>query len=264
MNKMMVFCALVQAVVLVSGASDEDELAMRTEAREWKAPDGGVFRYRWHAPSVLEEGKVYPLVVLMHGAGERGTNNVAQLKWGAKPIFDYLETKGNEFYFVAGQVPFGKRWVEVDWGLQAHSMPVTPSETMARQLAFLEELFHSCPTIDRARVYVTGISMGGYGTWDLLCRKPEWFAAAMPVCGGADISQAWRLREIPIWMFHGDRDVVVPFARSRMMTAALWACDANVKYTEYPGVAHDSWKLAYGTVANLNWLFSQKRIRNQK
>ena len=237
----------------------QPEMAERTEARVWTAPDGGPFRYRWHEPKTCEEGKEYPLVILMHGAGERGTNNIAQLKWGAKPVFDYLEGKGEEFYFVAGQVPSDKRWVEVHWALEAHSMPKEPSETMARQIAFLEDLFARCPSIDRSRVYVTGVSMGGYGTWDLLCRRPAWFAAAMPICGGADLAQAWKLREIPIWVFHGDRDTTVPFVRSRRMTAALWACDGNVKYTEYPGVGHNSWIPAYGDKANLDWLFRQRK-----
>ena len=89
--------------------------------------------------------------------------------------------------------------------------------------------------------------------------RPDLFAAAMPICGGADLAQAWKLREIPIWAFHGDRDTTVPFVRSRRMTAALWACDGNVKYTEYPGVGHGSWIPAYGDKANLDWLFSNRK-----
>ena len=260
----MLALAAVLAVTAYGGTEVQEEMAKRTEGRTWTAPDGGVFRYRWHEPKAPESGKAYPLVILMHGAGERGTNNVAQLQWGVKPIFDYLEAKGEEFYFVAGQVPNDKRWVEVHWGLEAHQMPKEPSETMARQIAFLENLFARCPGIDRSRVYVTGISMGGYGTWDLLCRRPEWFAAAMPICGGADLAQAWKLREIPIWVFHGDRDTTVPFIRSRRMTAALWACDGNVKYTEYPGVGHGSWIPAYGDKANLDWLFSNRKASSKR
>lgn len=231
-----------------------------TSPREYLASDGGVFRYRWYEPTAVEQGKCYPLVVLMHGAGERGTNNVSQLYWGADEIVSWFKAATQEFYFVAGQVPEGRRWVEVDWALESHHMPERPSETMARQIEFLDKLFAEKP-VDRSRVYLTGISMGGYGTWDLLCRKPEWFAAAMPICGGCDLAQAWKLREIPIWIHHGDMDTVVPFVRSRRMTAALWACDGKVKYTEYPGVGHDSWKKAYGTKANLDWLFSNRNIR---
>lgn len=230
-----------------------------TVPREYVSPDGGVFRYRWHEPAALQTDEKYPLVILMHGAGERGTNNVSQLYWGADEIVSWFRARGEEFYFVAGQVPEGLRWVEVDWAALGHTMPSEPSETMARQIVFLEELLSKTPAIDRTRIYVTGISMGGYGTWDILCRKPEWFAAAMPICGGADETQAWRLREIPIWVFHGDQDRTVPFVRSRRMTAALWACDGNVKYTEYPGVAHDSWIPAYGDKSNLDWLFHQRK-----
>lgn len=257
-----IFCAVFAAMAalgLPAVTPVQEEMEGRTEARVWTSPDGGTFRYRWHEPKAPEAGRTYPFVILMHGAGERGTNNIAQLQWGAKDLFDYLDGKKEEFFFVAGQVPENRRWVEVDWNLQAHRLPKEPSETMRLQIAFLEKLFAERPEIDRSRVYVTGVSMGGYGTWDLLCRKPDWFAAAMPICGGADVSQAWKLREIPIWMFHGDRDTVVPFVRSRLMTAALWACDGNVKYTEYPGVGHDSWRRAYGTSANFDWLFSNRR-----
>jgi len=233
-------------------------LATKTEAREFKAADGDLFRYRWHQPKELKPGATYPLVILMHGAGERGTDNLNQLFWGAEEIFAWFEAKGEDFFFVAGQVTNDLRWVEVDWALQAHQMPAKPSKTMAQQIELIEKVFAECP-VDRSRVYVTGVSMGGYGTWDLICRKPAWFAAAMPVCGGGDIAQAWKLRTLPIWIHHGDKDTVVPFVRSRRMTAALWACDGNVKYTEYPGVGHDSWRPAYGTKANLDWFFAQRK-----
>ena len=262
MKKMHLLGVLLTAVSVASAEKKPDpvleEMAGRTEAMVWLAPDGGEFRCRWHAPAKLEDGRSYPLVILMHGAGERGTNNVAQLKWGAKEIFDFLDARHEDFFFLAGQVPEGKRWVEVDWAQTAHDMPAEPSETMRRQIAFVEHVFSEQP-IDRSRVYVTGISMGGYGTWDLLCRKPEWFAAAMPICGGADVKQADKVAQVPIWVYHGDRDTTVPFVRSRRMTAALWSCGGNVKYTEYPGVGHASWIPAYGTPENLKWLFSQRK-----
>jgi len=254
----LALAVLPAPALLCAGDSFADPAAL-TEARQWTAPDGGVFRYRWHEPANPREGRVYPLVILMHGAGERGTNNVSQLKWGAREIFDCLRRRGEEFFFVAGQVPEGKRWVEVDWGALAHAMPAEPSETMARQLALVGHLLATRPEIDRARVYATGVSMGGYGTWDILCRRPEWFAAAMPICGGGDAARAYRMRGVPIWAYHGDGDEVVPVARSRAMVSALWACDGKVKYTEYPGVGHDCWIRAYGDGANLDWLLSQRK-----
>lgn len=256
--------AIGLATLMAAGACTEtqagiDKAADVTEAREYTASNGKVFRYRWHEPAKIEPGKKYPLVILMHGAGERGTDNVAQLVWGATEVLRYAISSGDDCFFVAGQVPNGQRWVEVDWGDPVpHKMPEVPSETMGLQIEFLEKLFTEIP-VDSDRVYATGVSMGGYGVWDLLSRKPEWFAAAMPVCGGADITQAWKLRDIAIWNHHGDCDNVVPFVRSRLMVDALWRVGGNIKYTEYPGVGHGSWGPAYSNSANIKWLFSQKR-----
>lgn len=263
MKKMMgrgvVAAALMMSGSMMAAEPNLADVLARTKPLTWIAPEGGVFRYRWHEPLTQQAKQSCPLVIFMHGAGERGTNNVSQLKWGVREIFDCLQARGEEFFFVAGQVPGGKRWVEVDWSMLAHAMPENPSETMALQMAFVDYLFATRPEIDRSRVYVTGVSMGGYGTWDILCRRPMWFAAAMPICGGADVSQVWRLREIPIWTFHGDCDSTVPVSRSRTVVAALWACDGNVKYTEYPGVGHGSWIPAYGDRKNLDWMFLQRK-----
>lgn len=231
--------------------------AALTEAREFASSDGGVFRYRWHQPPKFEPGKTYPMLVYMHGAGSRGTNNVGHLYWAAPLVFDLEKRFGKDYFFLAGQVPKGKRWVEVDWSSTAHKMPTEPSETMGRQIEFLEKAFRELP-IDRSRVYVTGLSMGGYGTWDLICRKPEWFAAAIPVCGGGDVRMAERLRDLPIWAYHGDLDTTVPTVRSRNMVRAIWEAGGNVRYSELPEVAHCSWIQAYGNEKTLDWLYSQR------
>ena len=216
------------------------------------------FNYRFHAPARPEPGKAYPLVLLLHGAGERGTDNRAQLKWGADELVRWFQAKGEEFYFVAGQVPNGKLWVEVDWSATGHAMPPAPSESMAGLIDLVEDLFKTA-AIDRSRVYVTGISMGGYGTWDLLCRKPEWFAAGMPICGGGDPAHAERIRDVPIWAFHGDADTAVPVCRSRKMTAALWEIGGKVRYREYYGYGHNVWSATYGDKAVLDWFFGNRR-----
>lgn len=261
MKKLLVLCAALVAgsTLWADWAEDRAVLLRVTEPRTFSCADGSRFRYRWHEPTQVVAGKTYPLVILMHGAGERGTNNVAQLRWGAKEIFAWFAAHRQEFYFVAGQVPENQQWVDVPWAAPAHRMPKDPSAVMAQQIEFLEHGVFGRFPVDRQRVYVTGVSMGGYGTWDILCRRTSWFAAAMPVCGGADIQQAWRVRDVPIWIHHGDRDTVVPFARSREMTAALWACDGKVKYTEHLNVGHDAWKPAYGTPLYMDWFFAQRR-----
>lgn len=235
--------------------------AQGTVAREFVAKDGSKLLYRWHEPSVKKPGERYPLVVLLHGAGERGADNVSQLVWGANPIFSYMQRRGREFFFVAGQVPKGKQWVDVSWRSLDHRMPAEPSVTMGQLIELLAELRKSEPAIDLDRVYATGVSMGGYGTWDLVSRRTEWFAAAMPVCGGADVGQAVKLRDLPVFIHHGDKDAAVPVWRGRSMIAALRNAGSHVaRYTEYPGCGHGSWSPAYGDDRNFDWLFSKKRV----
>lgn len=231
-----------------------------TVPKQYVSKDNCVFRYRWHEPSVKTPGRKYPLVVLLHGAGERGTNNVSQLVWGAQPIFNYMKKRGEEFFFVAGQVPNGRLWADIDWTTMDHRMRKKPSVTMAQLIELLDKLRNTEKAIDLDRIYVTGVSMGGYGTWDLISRKTEWFAAAMPVCGGGDVKQAVKLRDLPIFIHHGDVDGAVPVWRGRSMIAALREAGSCVaRYTEYPGCGHASWHPAYGDEANLEWMFSKKR-----
>ena len=140
-------------------------------------------------------------------------------------------------------------------------MPENPSEPMALMIELVEKTMREQP-VDRDQVLVTGVSMGGYGTWDIVQRHPDWFAAAMPCCGGGDSTLAWKIREVPIWAFHGDRDTTVPFKRSRNMVAALWAVDGKIRYREYPGVRHACWGATYADWDNvLSWFFAQRRSR---
>ena len=124
------------------------------------------------------------------------------------------------------------------------------------------ELLDALPkefSIDRKRIYVSGLSMGGYGTWDILARRPEHFAAAAPVCGGADEATAAKIAKIPVWAFHGAKDTVVKPSRSQNMIAALKKAGGTPKYTEYPDEGHGSWCPAYRNPELFKWLFAQKK-----
>ncbi len=112
--------------------------------------------------------------------------------------------------------------------------------------------------VDPARLYLTGLSMGGNGVWRLAMTIPEKVAALVPVCGWADASKACLLRDIPAWVFHGKKDRVVPFERSEEMVEALRACGGSVRFTAYPDAGHDSWTEAYNTPALFRWLFKQR------
>jgi predicted peptidase len=115
------------------------------------------------------------------------------------------------------------------------------------------------PAIDLKRIYVTGISMGGYGTWDLISRRPDVFAAALPICGGGDVAQAAKIAKIPLWTFHGSADGAVPVCRSRNMVSALWANGSNAHYREYPDAGHAVWVETYKDKRVLAWFFKQKK-----
>ena len=143
-------------------------------------------------------------------------------------------------------------------GLPGAVLSFVLAETMALLMELVDKQLAD-PAIDASRVYVTGISMGGYGTWDLLSRRPDVFAAAMPICGGGDVAQAQKISKVPIWIFHGSADGAVPVCRSRNMAAALWAAGSNAHYREYPDAGHNVWGRTYGDAEVLIWFFKQKK-----
>jgi predicted peptidase len=219
--------------------------------------DGGhKLPYRLLTPATVEDGKRYPLVIFLHGAGERGTDNDKQLLHGV-PQFVANRDK-YPCFLIAPQCPDGKKWVEVDWSADTHALPKDPGEVGKLLLALIEKSIKDLP-VDPRRVYITGLSMGGYGTWDLLARRPDLFAAAAPVCGGADEATAARIKDVPIWAFHGAKDTAVKPARSRNMIAALRKAGGKPKYTEYPDVGHNSWDPAYKDPELFKWLFAQTK-----
>lgn len=214
--------------------------------------------YRFMQPEKIEPSTKYPLVIFLHGAGERGTDNEKQLVHGI-PQFASKENRAKyPSFLIAPQCPVSTKWVDVDWSADSHTTPKNPTEPARLTIALIESLVKTQP-IDPKRIYLTGLSMGGYGTWDLLARRPDLFAAAVPICGGADEATAEKIKQIPVWAFHGAKDTVVKPARSRNMIAALEKAGGKPKYTEYPNEAHGSWNPAYKDVAMFAWLFAQKK-----
>lgn len=199
----------------------------------------------------------FPLIIFLHGAGERSSDNKKQTVH-IKKLFsetnNYMKFKA---FVIAPQCPEGKKWVEVDWSSKSHTLPKEPSWALANTMELVNELIKKYP-VDTTRIYLTGLSMGGYGVWDLLSRYPEKFAAAIPICGGGDEKVADRFKDIPIWAFHGSNDKVVPVSRTQNMINAIKSAGGNPKYTEYKGVGHGSWFKAYKEKDLLKWLFEQQ------
>jgi predicted peptidase len=159
---------------------------------------------------------------------------------------------------IAPQCPDNQQWVEVPWTADEHRMPKEPSRPLAQTLELVTALQNEF-SIDPDRLYITGLSMGGFGVWDAIQRQPDLFAAAAPVCSGGDATLAKQIKDVPVWAFHGDRDEAVKVRRSRDMIAAIQAAGGQPKYTEYKGVGHDSWTATYKDPELYKWLFAQKR-----
>jgi predicted peptidase len=201
---------------------------------------------------------MYPLVIFLHGAGERGDDNQKQLVHGMNDFAaDEIMAKYPAFV-LAPQCPEGQKWSEVDWSAKSSTLPAEISPSLAATLKAADALQKEF-SIDPKRIYITGLSMGGYGAWDALSRQPERFAAAAIICGGGDPAYVAKMKEVAIWLFHGGEDRAVPVGRSREMIDALKAAGANPKYTEYPGVGHNSWARTYADPALYDWLFAQKK-----
>ena len=244
---------LVLVVASTARAAESD-----FEAREFKDAEGHVLKYRLLKPAKYDPKEKYPLVIFFHGAGERGDDNSAQTKWGIGEL-DKAETRAKYATFaIAPQCPKDKKWSDANWQAATHTMKEKPTEPMAQTVELVSALQKEF-SIDEKRLYVTGLSMGGFGTWDLACRYPEKFAAAAPVCGGADVTKAPLIAKLPIWVFHGADDPTVKVSCSRDMVAALKNAGGDPKYTEFPGVGHASWVPAYADPKFWEWLFAQKK-----
>lgn len=215
-------------------------------------------------PVNFREGQKYPLVVFLHGAGERGSDNQKQLTWGAGLFLDSLNRAKFPAIVVMPQCPANSYWAVVSRGLKdsltfAVNSDTLPNTPMRLVLKFIDELSKS-GRVDTRRIYIGGLSMGGMGTFDALARRPDLFAAAFPICGAGDPRMVKKYRKgLPIWVFHGDADEVVPVSNSRLMVHELKKVKARVKYTEYPGVRHNSWTPAFAEKDLLPWLFAQRK-----
>lgn len=263
-NKFSAICFLTAALLsFVLGGSTFLESAEKSQgtvhkfaAKTYQASNNLDLGYRLLSPPKLEDGKKYPLVIFLHGAGERGNDNERQLIHVAQELATEEMQQRYPCYVVAPQCPEGKRWVEVDWGDAAHEMPKTPSLPMTATFELIEELQNEL-SIDKQRIYICGLSMGGFGTWDAIQRKPELFAAAIPICGGGDPAFAEKISDIPTWVFHGDADGAVQVKRSREMVKAVSKIDDDIIYTEYPGVGHNCWAMTAENRLVWDWLFAQ-------
>ena len=195
--------------------------------------------YLLYLPKDYDKQEKWPLMLFLHGAGERGTE-LDKVKVHGPPK---LIAAGKEFPFivVSPQCP-PEQWWNIDV-----------------LLALLDDIEKNYK-VDKERIYVTGLSMGGFGTWSLAARAPERFAALAPICGGGEPYWAERFSHVPIWVFHGAKDEAVPLVRSEQMVAALKKENAEPRFTVYPEAKHDSWTETYDNPELYEWLLKQTRV----
>jgi predicted peptidase len=243
------------------------ELAARMVAGKFSAPASSVegkahdVHYQLFVPASYSSAKRYPLIVSLHGAGSHGTDNLRQLSSTVGALIDGAQTVEPTFVLVP-QDPTGDKWVTGSGEAPYRNFRQVDrpqSSAAGRVLAGLDELEKKY-AIDPDRVYLTGGSAGGTGTWDLITRNGVGrFAAAVPITGANDPSRAGQIARLPIWAFHGARDNIAPVENSREMVAALRALGSPIKYTEYPDTGHESWNRAYAEPDLFPWLLAQKR-----
>lgn len=227
--------------------------------------DGFELPYRIYIPRDYDCGATYPLLVMLHGAGERGCDNEEQIRVNFTHMFDDPQSPVFNSIIIAPQCAEDKQWVYTPWEHGNYSIAEVPESRECEAVLEIIKNIDREYNIDRSRIYITGLSMGGFGTWDMLMRHPSLFAAGMPVCGAADPSMAKVLSDIPIRTCHGSLDTCVPTDATREMYSAIKAFGkGKIKYIEYENVGHDSWENAYSDPENVKWLFSQTNEKRLK
>lgn len=227
-----------------------------TEQRMTREVAGQRLQYWLYTPLNGESATDSPLLLFLHGSGERG-DDLERVKVHGPPALIDREEALAGLFVVAPQCPENEWW---------------QSDTL---VALVGEVIEAHPRVDPERVYVTGLSMGGYGTWQLIVDYPDLFAAAIPICGGGEpnrlnpdpdpefeptfrIESLEGVRDLPIWAFHGEDDAVVPLAETLLLVEALRELGSDVRLTTYPGVGHDSWTQTYARPDVYEWLLAQE------
>lgn len=254
----------ILSALMLLAVSGQVAIAQRVETgflNRVASVGGEGYRYQVYVPADYASHSDWPVILFLHGAGERGSDGILQTTTGLAPAIR-RDPRRFPAIVVFPQVPVDSAWA----GAPAEAAMVALRQTMAEY------------RVDADRVYLTGLSMGGRGSWYLAYQNPTLFAAVVPICGWITqtprltntpvvppdsgpqfVALARQLRHIPIWIFHGEMDRVVPVIGSREPAAALKDAGSNVRYTEYLGTDHNSWDATYASKEFVEWLFGQRR-----
>jgi predicted peptidase len=252
MKKTQIFFPFLCLAISMSSLTAQD-VVDGFHAREYRSKTGDTLHYRLFVPANHND-EMLPLVVYLHGGGGWGTDNLRQISGGntngTHVWIDSTVQQKHSTFVLAPQSPPRRRWSALDSKALAVS-----ARLMLELIEALQQEFN----IDENRLYLTGQSLGGAGTWDIITKRPDVFAAAVPLCGRGNPSAVETILDIPIWVFHGKADPIVSVDYSREMVDALRASGSTVKYTEYPEVVHSVWLKAYKEPELIEWLFAQKK-----
>lgn len=247
-NLFLISCVL--AVLFASGChadqSKEFTLVKTTHDdlspnRSFAVDENHSIQYSLFLPEDYVDYQVWPMIVFLHGAGERGTDLELLKKHGVPKIV----ARKSDFPFVvlSPLCPKGQWW-DVDDLMQ-----------------LIDMIVNTCD-VDSSRVYLTGLSMGGFGTWEMACKYPEKFAAIAPISGGGEpIDAKANLKDMPIWAFHGARDIIISVNRSKEMVEAVKSVGGNPKFTIYPDASHDAWTATYDNPELYEWFLKHRNTR---
>jgi predicted peptidase len=244
LTRNLLVIALLANCVSIPLQAAEDPAAGKQVEQTLTHADGHL-GYLLYLPAEYEQddNKSWPVVLFLHGRGESNGPLSLVAKWGP-PRY---AARGDDlpFILVSPQCPRNGQWSD---------------EVRQDQLDALLGHVTQSYRVDEQRIYVTGLSMGGYGSWTLAARTPERFAAVVPVCGGGDPNDADKLKSLPIWVFHGDQDRAVPYSRSVEMVDAIRAAGSNsIRFTSLEHIGHNCWSATYATPELYSWMLQQRR-----
>lgn len=253
-----IFIVLALLAVAFSAAAQENCFEKKTYTSE----DGTVLNYRLLAPDENAAGKKFPLVIFLHGSGERGNDNKKQMRACSKMFMNPVNREKYPAYVLFPQCPEGEWWTYDRKPEDFDALPY--ADTLNTSLAMVKGLidrYLEMPEVDRSRVYVFGISMGGVGTYDIVAHYPEIFAAAVPLCGAIAPGHLGNTKGVAFRIFHGDDDTSVPVECSRRAYRELKAAGIKVEYIEIQGGKHSIGFHVYNRPDFMEWLFKQKKSK---
>jgi len=224
--------------------------------------ENDTLNYRILKPLNYDETKQYPVHLFLHGAGERGNDNVSQLIHGGKLFLEKENREKYKSWVIFPQCSMDDRWPSIisdNWNKTFENKTTTPNKSLGLVIKLMDK-FVEKKQVDKQRIYISGLSMGGMGTFEMLYRRPDMFAAATPICGNG-ISQLAKsyAAKVPIWIFHGSDDEVVSPKHSLKMAKAIIDSGGSPKMTLYENVNHGSWNNAFSEKDFLKWIHSKSK-----